>query len=83
MKIKYIAEDGTQFDTELECFEYERQLGEKHYRITLHFTGVYTTYVCNKSSKEQAIKFAKNRLDPEDIEWTFDNNNVEIEVLNH
>lgn len=83
MKIKYVADDGTQFDTELECFEYESQLGKTNYRITLHFIGTYTTYVYDKSSKEQAIKFAKNRLDPEDIKWTFDNNNIEIDVLNH
>jgi hypothetical protein len=83
MKIKYVAEDGTQFNTELECFEYERQLREKSYRITFHFTGVYTTYAYNKSSRKQAIKFARNRMNREDIEWTFDNNNIEIEVLNH
>jgi hypothetical protein len=61
MKIKYIAEDGTQFDTEQECQDYENARFIYCIKNTVNEYNETITRFC--SSLEEALRELKNCCD--------------------
>jgi hypothetical protein len=61
MKIKYIAEDGTQFDTEKECLDYEKAPIIYCIKNTVNEYNETITRFC--SSLEEAKRELKNCCD--------------------
>ena len=73
------AYDGTIFTNKEECIEYEKNFSHE-YEIILYATGSYCTRVRAKS-KDEAIKIAKYHCFSEEIDWDFNDEETEVNLI--
>ena len=75
---KWVAKDGKEFDTEMDCVLYEKENNLLNtYEVELHFSGTYYTTV-EAYDEDEALHIARENMYNDTLDWDEDDNYVEL-----